>query len=209
MAERDEVKLVSPEIEPVNDPIIPNAQAKLRAALQTMMREIFQPLSQVPDSSLDPRPHVRRQFKQNRVELARVNLSSLIHVPLIAANADPALAQIFLPAFNAGDKLWIQFSLVFQVIGEPVLQLPGLIPRQVPDLSFDGFEFAHATTVSLAWAKSINGFRLEAGTAHSPSPGVDGLIRPADGSSILFGRSPALPEDSPSLTVSGLGCGLD
>jgi hypothetical protein len=50
-----------------------------------------------------------------------------------------------LAALDARDEPRIQFSLVFELIRQPILKLHGLFRRQLPHLSFDGFELAQPT----------------------------------------------------------------
>ncbi len=65
-------------------------------------------------------------------------------------------------ALNARDELRIQFGLIFEAIGEPSLKLHGLFGRQLPHLSFDGFELAHGDSVPFA-ARDV---KAQATTSH-------------------------------------------
>ena len=43
-------------------------------------------------------------------------------------------------AFNAGDKVWIQFGLILQIKREPLQELPHLSFREGENLMFDVFQ---------------------------------------------------------------------
>ena len=78
---------------------------------------------------------------------SREQISGLVHGASDLATPHTALAQVGLAALDARDELRIQFSLVFEVIRQPILKLHGLFGRQLPHLSFDGFELAHVDSV--------------------------------------------------------------
>src|SRR5208282_319838 len=59
----------------------------------------------------------------------------------------PPLAQVGMTALDARDKPQVQFGLILEVSGEPILKLHRLFRRQLPHLGFDGFELAHAPSL--------------------------------------------------------------
>jgi hypothetical protein len=148
MAERDEGEFIPPEVKGVDDPVIADAQAKLGSPLQAVMRKVFQVASQLPNPGFQAGRPGRRKPEENRVELAGVNLRGLFHGPSASVDTYFALAQIGLAALDAGDKLRIKFSLVFEVIGKPILKLQRLPGWQLANFRYDGFKVAHGKIYS-------------------------------------------------------------
>ena len=111
------------------------------------MRKIIQPPAHLAYACLNPALNLWRQTEENGVKLAGVDFRGLAHGASGLANPHTALAQVGLAALNAGYELWIQFSLVLEVICQPILKLHRLFGRQLPHLSFDGFELAHGNSV--------------------------------------------------------------
>ena len=50
-------------------------------------------------------------------------------------------------ALDAGDELRRKRDLVFEKIGEPILQAQSILPGQFPDFSFEDFKLAHDFSV--------------------------------------------------------------
>ena len=112
------------------------------------MREALQPSPQIPKLDLNPLLEVRGQTEEDGVEFAGVKLRGLVHGGSAFADARPALAQVGLAAFDAGDELRVEFGLIFKVVGQPVLKLQDIGAWQMPHLGFNGFQFAHGVTFS-------------------------------------------------------------
>lgn len=143
MPHRDEKQLVRGDIELIDDPVIADPHAKLRSALQAHVRKAFKSRTKITNRGLDRRTMTRGKLKEDAVKLAGVDLRGLFHRTSGLEGSRLSFRKLGLASLDAGNKLRIQFRLVFQIIGKPVLQLLGLLAGQREDLMFDGFNCRH------------------------------------------------------------------
>ena len=147
MTDRDEIQFVSRDTEFVDHPVITHPQTKLRSSLQAVVRPIRQLISQMSDSVLNSILRRARQAEENRIELARVDLGRLTHTESTPLGTCLTGSQVGLAALDAGDELRRKRDLVFEKIGEPILQAQSILPGQFPDFSFEDFKLAHDFSV--------------------------------------------------------------
>jgi hypothetical protein len=114
------------------------------------VRKILQPPAYLAYACLDPALNLWRKTEENGIKLAGVDFRGLLHGPSVLPNTHAALSQVGLATLDARNELRIQFGLVFEVIRQPILKLQGLLGRQLPHLSLDGFELAHGNSVPLS-----------------------------------------------------------
>ena len=143
MTKRDEIQFVSRDVAFVDHSVIAYPQAKLRPSLQAVMRKIWQLITQVTDPVFDSILHRARQAEEDRIKLARVDFGRLTHTRSAPPNTHLTGPQVGLAALDAGDELRRECRLIFEKIGEPILQSQSFLPGQLPDFSFEDFKMTH------------------------------------------------------------------
>jgi hypothetical protein len=160
MAKSYQRNLIPGEIEFIDHAIITNTHAKLRTTLKTIVREGGEARSEIANGSINCMPPTRRQIKEHRVEFGVINLGGLIHERLGLTDADSACGDLCFATLDRSNEVRVQFRFIFQVTGEPILELRGLITWQRENFLFDGFKFGHATdfnrTLNPAHRKSLS-----------------------------------------------------
>lgn len=146
MTKCHQIEFVSAGVEFVNNPVVANADAKFRSSLQPFMGKALHPPTQIPKLGFNPRLQLRRQLQKDRVKFAGIDLRSLVHAA--SGFADATLAEVSLAALDAGDKIGIKLSLIFQVFGKPILKFQRLLAGQIPHLRLNRFKFAHGVIFS-------------------------------------------------------------
>lgn len=147
MSHGNKEQLVPFHIKLIDDAVVAHSHPKFWSALQAHMRVIFQTTAQITYGCLHRRSCARREIEKNRVKIAAVYLCGLVHQGSRLGDADLTSRQLCFSTLNAGNKLWIQFSLIFQIICQPVLKLSSFIFRQGKDLVLDGFKGRHMASM--------------------------------------------------------------
>ncbi len=143
MPHGDEEQLVRGRIELIDDAIVTHTRAELRPALHTEMWIALQLGAEIADGRLHGGTQLRHKIKEHPIKLARVDFRGLLHWESRFEHTRLSRRQLRLAAFNAGDKVWIQLSLILQIISKPILQLFRLCFWQGKNLVLDRFKCRH------------------------------------------------------------------